>query len=88
MKNIYIFVFILLIFSMLFSCSGSKRVFKKAAELEKGGLHEEAAEMYLEALNRNNENNGKKIPAQIAQPDIEGFGDFFSCRSRKFFDRP
>ncbi len=61
MKNIYIFVFILLIFSMLFSCSGSKRVFKKAAELEKGGLHEEAAEMYLEALNRNNENIDAKI---------------------------
>ena len=61
MKNVYFSLIILLIFNVLVACSGSKRVFKKAQELEKGGLHEEAAEMYLDALNRNNENIGAKI---------------------------
>ncbi len=61
MKNVYISIIILLIFNVLVACSGSKRVFKKAQELEKGGLHEEAAEMYLDALNRNNENVAAKI---------------------------
>ena len=61
MKNFYLYLFIFLIFNILVACSGSKRVFKKAAELEKGGLHEEAAEMYLDALNRNNENIAAKI---------------------------
>jgi len=49
LKNIYS-IFILILF--LYGCNGSKKYFKAAERLEKQGLVNEAAEYYLESLQR------------------------------------
>jgi hypothetical protein len=45
-------IFILIISVLIFACTGSRKYFKAAERLEKQGLVNEAAEYYLEALQR------------------------------------
>lgn len=46
---------------LLVACTGSKPMAKKAAKLDTAGLYAEAADMYLQSLQRNNRNVEAKI---------------------------
>ncbi len=50
LSSIYIFSFIISIF--LFSCSGSKMMYKKGLKLEEAGMYNEASNFYYDALKR------------------------------------
>lgn len=50
-----------LLLTTLVACSGSKSFSKKATRLEEAGLHAEAADMYLQAVQRNRKNVDAKI---------------------------
>ncbi len=54
-------ILILLLLQALVACSGSKSYTKKANKLEGAGLHAEAADMYLQAVQRNRKNVDAKI---------------------------
>ncbi len=46
---------------LLAACNGSKSLAKKAAQLEAGGMYAEAADMYLQSVQRSNTNVDAKI---------------------------
>lgn len=47
--------------ALLFACTGSKPMAKKAAKLDTAGMYAEAAEMYLQSVMRNRQNVEAKI---------------------------
>jgi hypothetical protein len=59
-------IFILFVSILIASCTGSKKYFKAAEKLEKQGLVNEAAEYYLESLQRKNTN----VQARIKLKDV------------------
>jgi hypothetical protein len=62
----------------LFSCSGSKKYFKAAEKLEKQGLVQEAAEYYLEALQRKSTNVDAKIKLkEVGQKHVSNLASEF-----------
>jgi hypothetical protein len=54
-------IFAFLVALLMFSCSGSKKYFKAAEKLEKQGLVNEAAEFYMESLQRKTTNVDARI---------------------------
>jgi hypothetical protein len=64
---------------LLFSCTGSRKYFKAAEKLEKQGLVDDAAEYYLEALQRKATNVNAKIKLrEVGQKHISHLAsDFF-----------
>src|SRR6185369_1955105 len=59
-------IFILFVLTVFASCTGSKKYFKAAEKLEKQGLVNEAAEYYLESLQRKPTN----VEARIKLKDV------------------
>ncbi len=78
MKKIYP-IFILIGSLFLFGCTGSKKYFKAAEALEKKGLVNEAADYYLEALQRKPTNVDARVKLQsVGQKHVSNMSsDFF-----------
>ncbi len=78
MYNILKYSFITLLVGLFLSaCTGSKKYFKAAEKLEKQGLVNEAAEYYMESLNRNHNN----IDARIKLKEVgQKYVDFLSSQ--------
>ncbi|MEO6306027.1 MAG: hypothetical protein ABIP51_22965 [Bacteroidia bacterium] len=76
-KNYPIFILVGSLF--LFACTGSKKYFKAAEALEKKGLVNEAAEYYLEALQRKTSNVDARVKLQsVGQKHVSSMSsDFF-----------
>jgi len=72
----YITIFLAL---LAVSCTGSKKVAKKAVKLDEAGLYAEAATMYLEAVRRNRNNTDAKIGLKKAGQKLldDKLGEFF-----------
>jgi hypothetical protein len=78
LKNIYpIFIIVGILF--LYSCTGSKKYFKVAEKLEKQGLVNEAADYYLESLQRKPTNVDARVKLKsVGQKHVSNLSsDFF-----------
>ncbi|MBK8339946.1 MAG: hypothetical protein IPK99_08080 [Flavobacteriales bacterium] len=64
---------------LLFACSGAKSYAKKGEKLDEAGLYAEAADMYLQALQRDQRNVEAKIGLKTAGQQVLGdkLGEFF-----------
>jgi hypothetical protein len=72
-------IFILLTALLIFACSGSRKYFKAAEKLEKQGLVNEAAEYYMEALQR----KSTSVDARIKLKEVGQ--KYVSSLSSEFF---
>ena len=68
---------------VLVSCSGSKSYAKKAGKLDKAGLYAEAADMYLQSVQRNAKNVDAKIGLKKTGQQVldDKMSDFFRAFS-------
>ena len=76
---IKIIYYILILFGFLaVSCTGSKKYFKAAEKLEKQGLVNEAAQYYLESLERKKNNTDARIKLkEVGQKHINNLASSF-----------
>jgi len=77
-----------LVVALLAGCSGSKAYTKKGGKLDKAGLYAEAADMYLQAAQRNPKNVDakiglKKTGQQVLNDKLSTFFKAFSMGSEK-----
>jgi hypothetical protein len=79
--NIYKYIHIIsiaLASLILYSCSGSKKYFKAAEKLEKQGLVNEAAEYYMESLQRKPKNTDARIKLkEVGQKYVNNMSSHF-----------
>jgi len=77
------YTYFILCILLLSACSGSKSFYKKGLKLEQAGMFEEASQMYLQSLARNNNNIDAKIALKKTGQAVldTRLGDVFKAHS-------
>lgn len=77
------YTYFILSILLLSACSGSKSFYKKGLKLEQAGMFEEASQMYLQSLARNNNNIDAKIALKKTGQAVldTRLGDVFKAHS-------
>ena len=77
------YTYFILSILLLSACSGSKSYYKKGLKLEQAGMYEEASNMYLQSLARNNTNIYAKIALKKTGQAVldTRLGDVFKAHS-------